>query len=87
MFYRYEDVKPRLFTEIGSIMFTAVRDNVNALLRRAGAVRFEEATKDIAGDTWVMIACFDRMVELGEIIEITPPEIIAQHRVFIKAYR
>jgi hypothetical protein len=36
------------------------------------------------GDSWQRIACVDRLVELGEIREITNPnEVAGQHRIFV----
>jgi len=81
--YRYEDLKPRLFTEDGQEMFISIRDNTNRLLTQAGAVRLQEAIKGVCGDSWLMLACIDRMVERGEIREVTCSEVPAQHRVFV----
>jgi hypothetical protein len=37
------------------------------------------------GDTWDMLACMDRLVELGEIREVTMNgDVAGQHRVFVK---
>ena len=53
----------------------------------------QEAIQTLSGDSWTMLACLDRMVELGEIREIREREVLvpyndviegpAQHRVFV----
>jgi len=83
--YRYEDIKPQIFTESGQELFLSIRDNIHALLKSAGAVRMQEAICcGKTGDSWQMLACVDRMIELKEIREI-PQECAGQHRVFVKA--
>jgi len=66
-------------------MFLKVRDTVKHLLKEAGAVRMEEAISGVTGDSWQMLACVDRLVELGEIMELRYPsgEPAGQHRVFV----
>lgn len=43
----------------------------------------KEVINGVTGDTWDHLACVDRMVELGEIKEITKGETAGQYRVFI----
>jgi hypothetical protein len=79
MGYRYE-----LFTEEGQRTFIRIRDRVKKLLGEAGAVRIQEAASHQGGDSWFALACFDRMVELGDISEVCiTPGTPAQHRVFV----
>lgn len=86
MSYNYSEVKPRLFTEDGVNTFVKIRDKVNQLVEQAGAVRAQESMVNATGDTWTMLASLDRMVELGELKELTQlPPPIDQYRVFIKA--
>ena len=68
--YNYQQVKPLLFSDEGQRLFLKCRDRVKDLLKASGAVRMEEAIKTLSGDSWTMLACLDRMVELGEIREI-----------------
>jgi hypothetical protein len=63
--YIYEAERSKLFTEEGQVMFLKVRDRVKALLDTAGAFRLTHIS--IAGDSWLFLACIDRLVELGEI--------------------
>ncbi len=85
--YKYEEQKPRLFTDEGQRMFLQIRDRMNEHLDNAGACRMQEAISGAYGDSWMMLACVDRMVELGEIYELTYPQKVAgQYRVFVRAW-
>ncbi len=82
--YSYSEEKPKIFTEEGQKMFLAIRDHVHDLLEQAGAVRMGEAFATCGGgDSWTMLACVDRLVELGEIAEITDSSTAGQDRVFV----
>lgn len=83
--YSYEQERPRLFTDEGQRMFLKIRDRVKSLIRQAGAVRMQEAIRDCIGSSWQMIACIERMVELGELVEITSSDVAGQYRVFVSA--
>ncbi len=83
MSYNYQTERPKIFTESGTEMLFQIRMNTKELLSLAGAVRFLEATKNVTGDSWTMIACIDYMVEKGEICEIPQGNIWGQHRIFI----
>lgn len=84
--YSYQEIKPRLFTEDGQVMFLKIRDKSQALLKVAGAARMQEMMSGAGGgSSWDMLACVDRLVELGEIREITGPDVAGQHRVFVDA--
>lgn len=82
--YQYKEMKSNLFSDEGQRMFLRVRDFVQDALRKAGAVRMQEAMSAAGGgDSFVMLACVDRLVELGEIKEVTDGDVAAQHRVFV----
>lgn len=84
MSYQYAEEKPAIFTEQGQRMFLKIRDKIDLLLKTSGAVRMEEIILGVCGSSWPMMACVDRMVELGEIRELTKPkECAGQHRVFV----
>lgn len=85
--YNYETTKPELFTDDGQRMFLHIRDNVKKLLEMAGAVRADKAWANapISGSSWLMLACLDRMVELGELKKITREGTAGQHEVYIQA--
>lgn len=82
MSYSYQAERPRLFTEEGQEMLLKVRDNVQRLLKTAGAFMSGHAWRGVGGDTWLMLACLDRLVERGEIIEVTDSRAWGQARVF-----
>lgn len=85
--YTYENEKSKIFTEIGQEMFLKIRDKVQSLLKQSGAFMLENAISGITGDSWSMLACVDRLVELKEIKEITDKTKVAgQHRVFVSYY-
>ncbi len=86
--YNYQEIKPMLFTDDGQRMFLKARDLANELLKKSGAFRLNELMRELSGSTWDMIACVDRMVELGEIQELKYPyEPFGQHRVFTSTNR
>lgn len=83
--YSYEKMRREVFTDNGQRAFLRIRDRVNILLRESGAVTMECAIARESGDTWTMIACVDRMVELGELREIVDPcRSAGQFRIFVK---
>jgi len=84
MSYDYATEKVGLFSDTGQRLFLQIRDTVQRHLREAGAVRADKAWADCSGDSWQFVACLDRLVELGEIREVTLPGTVAgQHRVFV----
>ena len=82
--YQYQAQRNELFTEQGQEVFLKIRDNVNALLEKSGAVRMDKAINVATGDTWLMLACVDRMVELGALREITGKNVAGQYRIFTR---
>ena len=85
MSYQYQVEKAALFTDEGQRKFIKVRDQVKRLLEQSGAVRMQEALSGVYGDSWTALACVDRLVELGEIRELTNSNCAGQHRVFVSA--
>lgn len=84
MSYNYAEQRPHIFTEEGQRRFLRVRDASNELLNDAGAFCMCAPMRGVAGDVWELMACVDRMVELGEIREITGPNVAGQDRVFVR---
>lgn len=81
--YQYAKERPSVFTEEGQILFLCIRDRVKSLLRTAGAARCQEILYGCTGDSGVMLACIDRLVEIGELKEVTQGyEIAAQYRIY-----
>ena len=81
--YLYDNLRSSLFTDEGQLMLLVIRDRVHRLLKLAGAVRMQEALTGQSGDTWQMLACVDRLVELGELSELKYGDCAGQHRVFV----
>jgi hypothetical protein len=84
MTYSYEAQKSKLFTDDGQRTLLKVRDNAFRLIAAAGVVRWEEMTLGIGGDSWYLLACADRLVELGDLVEIPQERCAGQHRVFYR---
>jgi hypothetical protein len=84
--YNYETQRNELFTESGQRLFLKIRDKANELLNTAGAFRMQEVMTGYgSGSTWDMLACVDRMVELGEIREVSGPGYVpGQYRIFTR---
>ena len=82
--YRYVDYKPQILTDEGQRVFLAIRDRVHVLIAAdTGAFTMEKATEaGSSSDPWLKLACVDRLVELGEIRELTSGDTPGQHRVF-----
>jgi len=80
--YDYEtEKKEYLFTDRGQRDFLKVRDKAKELLATSGAIR-AEALLINTGCTWNNMACIDRLVELGELVEVAKGA-VWQHRVFV----
>ena len=82
--YNYQNERKNLFTEKGQMMFIAIRDKAKGLLKVAGAFMLIHVISGVSGDSFTMFACVDRLVELGEIKEITTKDTPGQFRVFIE---
>jgi hypothetical protein len=84
MAYDYQTEREKLFTDDGQRMFLKVRDTANRLLASAGAVRMDKLVAEMTGDSWTMLACADRMLELSEMVEVSPPDSAGQYRIFTR---
>jgi hypothetical protein len=88
MSYVYSEWRRFAFTEKGQVTFLAIRDRAQKLMREAEAATMGALISGQAGLVWEMQACVDRLVELGELLEIPNPISRAgQHRIFIAPYR
>ena len=83
--YDYQNEKANIFTEDRQVLFLRIRDNAKRLIKQAGAVRMREIMQGCGGDSWHMLACVDRLVELGELREVTQGDVAGQYRVFVAA--
>jgi hypothetical protein len=83
MAYDYATERPNVFTEQGQLMFLKIRDRSKRLIAEGGACTSGALITGATGDSWRMLACIDRLVELGELREITGPGVAGQCRVFV----
>lgn len=83
--YEYQHERPRLFTDDGQRMFLQIRDQTHKLIDAAGAVTIQKAIANVGGDSWLMLACIDRMIELGEIVRLQSGY-MTQHHILKKQY-
>lgn len=88
MSYDYRTERPVVFTEKGQVMFLQVRDHVGHLLKTAGAFQMEHAWAGIKTGygSWEAMACVDRLVELGELREVSECDCAGQHRTFVASH-
>lgn len=82
MAYDYQTQRPNLFTEEGSTLFLSIYEKARSRIRISGAVRMAELMQGHSGDSWDMLACADRLVELRKIREVTTG-CAGQDRVFV----
>lgn len=69
--YNYQEEKSRLYTDEGIKMLLKAKDHVQKLLKVSGAARCGEIIQGLGGgDTFMMLACIDKLVEEGEILEV-----------------
>src|SRR5262245_46639179 len=91
MSYQYSVEKPRLFTEEAQRGFLQIRDHARSLLKTAGAFRASAAWQcphEGLADSWLLLACLDRLVELGEIRRVDQGERCAgQDEIYVEANR
>ena len=82
--YSYTTQKSAVFLEENQRAFLHIRDRAFMLIARSGAARLGSIIDgSIASDSWVSLACVDRLAELGELIEIPQQKVGQQHRIFI----
>ncbi len=86
MSYQYAVERPKIFTDEGQRDFLKIMDAAKELLAIAGAFRQQECLSKagVGGDSWFLIACVDRMVELGFIAEVPRPNSCTQYKVYVK---
>ena len=88
MGYNYETEKQWLFTDDGQRALFKAADNARELLRKSGAFMSFKALNGVGyGDTFMAMAILDRLVELGDIREVTGAGTWGQDRIFTEARR
>ncbi len=86
MSYDYETEKAFVFTDKGQKMLLSVRDNAFRLISIAGAARIDKILANQIGDSWAMLACVDRLVEIGDLIKLPDEGAMTQFRVLRRPY-
>ena len=81
--YDYNKERSFVFTERGQVVFLSIRDKKDKLLNLAGVATMSHLISGQTGISWELMACVDRLVELGEIKEISQANCAGQHRVFV----
>jgi hypothetical protein len=84
MSYDYQRERPKLFTENGIQMVIDVRDRSKELLKIAGAFTCGKVIAGCTGDSWLMLAAVDYLVERGEIRQILNTGAMGQEQVYVK---
>jgi len=84
MAYEYSELRDVLFTECGANTLQKIQDNVDSLLDGRRCFIMVEAFDGVCGDSWTLLACIDRLVEIGKIHEIPTDDELTQHRVFTR---
>lgn len=82
--YNYSEQKKKLFTDEGQRLFLKVWARAQKLLDSAGAFRVTELLNGVCGDSWLQLACIDRLVELEE-IQCVSSEGATQHHIYRRA--
>ena len=82
--YNYQEQRHKVFLEKNQERFIKIRENVHSMLDSSGAFILENAIIG-TGDSFIGIACVDRLVEMGEIVEIpNPTRHRSQNKVFVR---
>lgn len=84
MAYKYEELKEFIFTDEGQRLFLKVRDKLAGLLNMSGAASIGTVLDGIIGDSWEKLACIDRLIELGEIVNISPENSVTQNQILTR---
>lgn len=81
--YKYEDLKDKVSSLEGLTLFFQVKEIVDNFLKLTSAFQMRSVLAKISGDSWLIMACVDRLKELGHIKELTDGNVFGQYRTFI----
>lgn len=83
MAYEYEKEKPWVFTDNGQRQLLRIRDRIHKIIPQAGCTTMGKAILGESGSSWEIMACVDRLVEIGDLFEIQQVNAPAgQNRIF-----
>lgn len=85
MSYQYEVERAKIFTEENQEMFITIRENAVSMIRHSGCATLGKLISKVTGDSFTMMACVDRLVELKTIREVDYGPCTGQNRIFILA--
>jgi hypothetical protein len=88
--YQYAEHRNRIFTEEGQRMFLEIHDAAKDLLSRSGAFTVEALMNHArtGGDSWLILACLDRLEELDKIRRIDQTvHVNGQDEIYVRASR
>ena len=83
--YNYENEKQNIFTDEGQRMFLQIREHIREIVDQYEVITMNKAMSGSTGggSSWTMMACVDRMVELGELEEVEQCGYVAgQHKIY-----
>lgn len=81
--YNYEEMKSEVFKEENQEMFLKILENSKTLIEQAGVATLGKIISKVCGDSFVMLACVDRLVEIGKLKEVKQAVAVqAQNRIF-----
>lgn len=83
--YDYQVERPKLFTEEGQEAVIKARDHALEILEESGVITMIKAMSAYnLGDAWCNMAVVDRLVEMGDLVEVDHGngECPAQYRIF-----
>lgn len=84
--YSYAKERPYVLTDEGQRQLLKMRDWVKRMLETAGAFTMGKALNVVStGNSFEAVALLDRLVELGEVVELPGQTSASQHRVYVAA--
>lgn len=69
--YNYAENRPFVFTEEGQETLLRIRDLARKHIELSGATCYAAITAGSTGSSWDILACVDRLVELGDLRRIS----------------
>ena len=84
MTYKYSIEKQKIFTEEGVKKIIQIKDNAVRLISRSGAATVSNIIQDVGGDSFLLVACIDFLVETGYLKKVASGS-MTQHDVYILA--
>ena len=79
--YSYKNFREKIIhTENGQNMLEQIKNN--AISSNEAYMNFGILTKNVCGDSWMMLGCIDRLEELG-VIQLVAKGMLAQYNMYI----